>query len=191
MVKLGKIYTRTGDDGTTGLADGSRTNKDCFRVRAYGEVDEANSAIGVARLYVDNIELARSLARIQNDLFDLGADLSTPIQKDAQKKESKTLRIVQSQIDRLEQDLDMLNADLAPLKTFVLPGGSKPAAYLHLARAITRRSEREIVSMMREEAVNPLALKFANRLSDYLFVAARWCNMRGQMDVKWVPGGER
>jgi len=187
VVKLNKIYTRTGDDGSTGLADGSRTNKDCFRVKAYGEVDEANSAIGVARLYVDNVELDRSLARIQNDMFDLGADLSTPTMED----DSKALRIVQSQIDRLETELDALNADLAPLKTFVLPGGSKPAAYLHLARAISRRAEREIVSMMREETVNPLALKYANRLSDYLFVAARWCNVQGETDVKWVPGGQR
>ncbi len=187
MVKLNKIYTRTGDDGSTGLADGSRTNKDCFRVRAYGEIDEANSAIGVARIYVDNVELDRSLARIQNDLFDLGADLSTPALED----DSKALRIVQSQIDRLETELDALNADIAPLKTFVLPGGSKPAAYLHLARAITRRAEREIVAMMRDEDVNPLALKYTNRLSDYLFVAARWCNKQGRTDVKWVPGGER
>ena len=188
MVKLNKIYTRTGDDGSTGRSDGSRTNKDCFRVRAYGEVDEANSAIGVARLYVGNIDLDRSLARIQNDMFDLGADLSTPELKD---DDSKALRIVQSQVDRLETELDALNADLAPLKTFVLPGGSKPAAYLHLARAITRRAEREIVAMAREETVNPLALKYTNRLSDYLFVAARWCNTQGRTDVKWVPGKER
>lgn len=187
MVKLNKIYTRTGDDGSTGLADGSRTKKDCFRVKAYGEVDEANSALGVARLYVDNVELDRSLARIQNDMFDLGADLSTPTLKD----DGKALRIVQSQIDRLETELDALNADIAPLKTFVLPGGSEPAAYLHLARAITRRAEREIVAMAHDEEVNPLALKYINRLSDYLFVAARWCNMQGRTDVKWVPGGER
>ncbi len=191
MVKLGKIYTRTGDDGSTGLADGTRTNKDCFRVRAYGEVDEANSAIGVARLYVDNVELDRSLARIQNDMFDLGADLSTPILDDAKEQEGKALRIVQSQIDRLENELDALNADIAPLKTFVLPGGSAPAAHLHLARAITRRAEREIVAMMGEEEINPLALKYTNRLSDYLFVAARWCNAQGKTDVKWVPGKER
>lgn len=187
MVKLNKIYTRTGDDGSTGLSDGSRVEKDCFRVRAYGEVDEANSAIGVARLHIDHIELGRSLERIQNDLFDLGADLSTPTLDD----DSKALRIVQSQIDRLESDLDALNEDLAPLKTFVLPGGTPPAAYLHLARAITRRAEREIVCMARQEPINPLALKYANRLSDYLFVAARWCNAQGRTDVKWVPGGER
>ena len=191
MVKLNKIYTRTGDDGSTGLADGSRASKDCFRVRAYGEVDEANSAIGVARLHIDNIELERSLARIQNDMFDLGADLSTPTMEDAKEQESKTLRIVQSQIDRLETELDALNKDLAPLKTFVLPGGTPPAAYLHLARAITRRAEREIVTMAREETINPLALKYINRLSDFLFVAARWCNAQGETDVKWVPGGER
>lgn len=187
MVKLNKIYTRTGDDGSTGLADGTRTNKDCFRVKAYGEVDEANSAIGVARLYMDNVELDRSLERIQNDLFDLGADLSTPTMED----DSKALRIVQSQVDRLETELDALNADIAPLKTFVLPGGSKPAAYLHLARAISRRAEREIVAMAREEQVNPLALKYINRLSDYLFVTARWCNKQGRTDAKWVPGKER
>ncbi len=187
MVRLNKIYTRTGDDGTTGLADGSRTNKDCFRVRAYGEVDEANSAIGVARVHLDNIEIDKMLARIQNDLFDLGADLSTPI-KDGEKG---ALRIIESQIDRLEHDLDGLNADLAPLKTFVLPGGTPPAAYLHLARAITRRAERETVAMMREEEINPLALKYLNRLSDFLFVAARWCNEQGDKDVKWVPGGQR
>lgn len=187
MVKINKIYTRTGDDGSTGLADGSRVEKDCFRVRAYGEVDEANSAIGVARLHIDHIELGRSLERIQNDLFDLGADLSTPTLDD----DSKALRVVQSQVDRLELELDALNADLQPLKTFVLPGGSAPAAYLHLARAITRRAEREIVSMGKAEFVNPLALKYANRLSDYLFVAARWCNAQGAADVKWVPGGER
>ena len=191
MVKLNKIYTRTGDDGSTGLADGSRASKDCFRVRAYGEVDEANSAIGVARLHIDNIELERSLARIQNDMFDLGADLSTPTMEDAKEQESKALRIVQSQIDRLEIELDHLNKDLAPLKTFVLPGGTPPAAYLHLARAITRRAEREIVTMAREETINPLALKYINRLSDFLFVAARWCNAQGETDVKWVPGGER
>ena len=187
MVKLNKIYTRTGDDGSTGLADGSRASKDCFRVRAYGEVDEANSAIGVARLHIDNIELERSLARIQNDMFDLGADLSTPTMED----DSKALRIVQSQIDRLETELDALNKDLEPLKTFVLPGGTPPAAYLHLARAITRRAEREIVTMARDETINPLALKYINRLSDFLFVAARWCNAQGETDVKWVPGGER
>ncbi|MEE9348186.1 MAG: cob(I)yrinic acid a,c-diamide adenosyltransferase [Robiginitomaculum sp.] len=190
MVKLNKIYTRTGDDGSTGLSDGSRVSKDCFRVRAYGEVDEANSAIGIARLHAKGA-VAQSLTRIQNDLFDLGADLSTPELEDAKEQKSKALRIVQSQIDRLEAELDSLNADLAPLKTFVLPGGSKAAAHIHLARAITRRAEREMVSMAREESVNPLALKYINRLSDYLFVAARWCNDKGEADVKWIPGGER
>ncbi|MBL4870594.1 MAG: cob(I)yrinic acid a,c-diamide adenosyltransferase [Robiginitomaculum sp.] len=187
MVKLNKIYTRTGDDGSTGLADGSRVEKDCFRVKAYGEVDEANSAIGLARLHIDHIELGQSLSRIQNDLFDLGADLATPTLED----DSKALRVVQSQIDRLETELDHLNKDIAPLKTFVLPGGTPPAAYLHLARAITRRAEREIVTMARTETINPLSLKYINRLSDYLFVAARWCNNQGETDVKWVPGGER
>ena len=187
MVKLNKIYTRTGDDGTTGLADGSRVEKDCQRVRAYGEVDEANSALGVARIYLDHIDLDRVLARIQNDLFDLGADLATPPLDD----DDKALRIVQSQVDKLETDIDHYNSDLAALDSFVLPGGSEPAAHLHLARAITRRAEREIVYMARTESVNPLALKYINRLSDFLFVAARWCNRQGRADVKWVPGGER
>lgn len=169
------------------MADGSRVGKDCFRVRAYGEIDEANSALGVARLHVDNIALDHMLERIQNDMFDLGADLSTPTLED----DSKALRIVQSQIDRLERELDGLNADLSALDSFILPGGSAPAAYLHLARAITRRAEREITSMAREEQINPLALKYANRLSDFLFVAARWCNAQGETDVKWVPGGSR
>lgn len=187
MVKLNKIYTRTGDDGTTGLSDGSRVKKDCFRVRAYGEIDEANSALGVARLHVDNIALDRMLERIQNDLFDVGADLSTPTLED----DSMALRVVQSQIDRLEEELDLLNADLSPLNSFILPGGSVPAAYIHLARAITRRAEREITSMAGEESINPLALKYTNRLSDFLFVAARWCNTQGKTDVKWVPGANR
>lgn len=187
MVKLNKIYTRTGDDGSTGLADGSRVQKDSLRVKAYGEVDEANSALGMARLYVDNLSLDKMLERIQNDLFDLGADLATPEMED----DSMSLRIVQNQIDRLETELDGLNADLQPLNSFVLPGGSKPAAYLHLARAISRRAEREIVNAAREEDINPLAIKYINRLSDYLFVAARWCNNQGETDVKWIPGANR
>lgn len=187
MVKLNKIYTRTGDDGSTGLADGSRVDKDSLRVKAYGDVDEANSTLGVARLYVDHIGLDKMLERIQNDLFDLGADLATPEMED----DSMSLRIVQSQIDRLETELDGLNADISPLDSFVLPGGSKPAAYLHLARAITRRAEREVVSAAKTEDINPLAIKYINRLSDFLFVAARWCNDQGETDVKWVPGGNR
>lgn len=187
MVKLNKIYTRTGDDGSTGLADGSRVGKESLRVTAYGDVDEANSALGVARLYVDHLGLDKMLERIQNDLFDLGADLATPETKD----DSLSLRIVQNQIDRLESELDGLNADLSPLDSFVLPGGSKPSAYLHLARAITRRAEREVVSAAKTEKINPLAIKYINRLSDFLFVAARWCNDQGETDVKWVPGANR
>jgi len=187
MVKLNKIYTRTGDDGSTGLADGSRVDKDSLRVKAYGDVDEANSTLGVARLYIDHVGLNRMLERIQNDLFDLGADLATPEMED----DSMSLRIVQSQIDRLETELDGLNADLSALDSFVLPGGSKPAAYLHLARAITRRAEREVVSAAKSEQINPLAVKYINRLSDFLFVAARWCNDQGKSDVKWVPGANR
>lgn len=187
MVKLNKIYTRTGDDGTTGLVDGSRVRKDSSRVKAYGDVDEINSTIGVARLYIDHIELDHMLERIQNDLFDLGADLATPEMED----DTMSLRIVQNQIDRLETELDALNADLEPLNSFVLPGGHKPAAYLHLARAISRRAEREIVTALHEVKLNPLAVKYVNRLSDFLFVAARWCNDQGNSDVKWVPGANR
>ena len=187
MVKLNKIYTRTGDDGTTGLVDGSRVRKDTPRVKAYGDVDEVNSTLGIARLYVDNIDLDRMLERIQNDLFDLGADLATPEMDD----DTLSLRITQAQVDRLENELDALNADLEPLDSFVLPGGQTPAAYLHLARANSRRAEREVVTAMNTDKLNPLAVIYINRLSDFLFVAARWCNDQGKSDVKWVPGANR
>lgn len=187
MVRLNRIYTRTGDDGTTGLSDGSRAPKDSLRVTAYGEVDEVNSAIGLARTALTNLSLNKMLARIQNELFDLGADLATPERQD----DHVVLRIVQSQIDQLEKDLDTLNADLAPLDSFVLPGGNPPAAYLHLARAMTRRAERTLVGASRSENLNPLALAYMNRLSDFLFVAARWCNDQGEADVKWIPGASR
>lgn len=191
MVKLNKIYTKTGDDGTTGLTDGSRVDKDDVRVAAYGDVDEANSVIGMARLALENLQLDGYLAAVQNDLFDLGADLSTPLPETGAQDSEYALRMSQSQTDRVEGDLDTLNADLSPLNSFVLPGGHPPAAYLHLARTVTRRAERHMVTLSKHQAVNPYALTYINRLSDFLFVAARWCNDQGDADVKWVPGANR
>jgi len=191
MVKLNKIYTRTGDDGTTGLVDGSRLSKDALRVRAYGDVDETNSVIGLARLHLDNRELDDMLGRIQNDLFDLGADLATPLPSKGEADSEYALRMVEAQTTRLETELDALNADLAPLTSFVLPGGSAPAAYLHQARTVSRRAERICVGFAKTDAVNPHALTYLNRLSDFLFTAARWCNDQGKTDVLWVPGENR
>lgn len=191
MVKLNKIYTRTGDDGTTGLSDGSRVAKNSLRVTAYGDVDEANCAIGLARLHVDNAMLDGMLSRIQNDLFDLGADLATPQPKDGEQDEEWALRIIQSQIDRVEQDLDALNSDLQPLNSFVLPGGSAASAHLHLARTIVRRAERHAVALMADVPINALSVTYLNRVSDFLFVAGRWTNDMGRADVKWVPGENR
>lgn len=191
MVKLNKIYTRTGDDGTTGLVDGSRLLKDDIRVMAYGDVDEVNSIIGLVRVSLENQRLDTMLTRIQNDLFDLGADLATPLPTDGEKDLEYALRILPSQTDRLETELDTLNDDLSPLDSFVLPGGSPPAAYLHLARTVCRRAERRVVTLGKEQDINPAALKYLNRLSDFLFVAARWCNDQGESDVKWVPGANR
>lgn len=191
MVKLNKIYTRTGDDGTTGLVDGSRLGKDALRVRAYGDVDETNSVIGLVRLHLENRRLDDMFSRIQNDLFDLGADLATPLPKSGEADSKYALRMAASQTSRLESELDELNADLAPLNSFVLPGGHPPAAYLHQARTVCRRAERVCVALAKEDAVNPHALSYINRLSDFLFVAARWCNDQGEADVKWVPGKNR
>lgn len=191
MVKINKIYTRTGDDGSTGLVDGSRLPKDALRVRAYGDVDETNSVIGLVRLYLDNARLDAMLGRIQNDLFDLGADLATPLPEAGQADSEYALRMVAAQTVRLETELDALNADIAPLTSFVLPGGSQPAAYLHQARTVSRRTERVCVALANEEAINPQALTYLNRLSDFLFTAARWCNQQGQTDILWVPGENR
>ena len=176
MVKLNKIYTRTGDDGSTGLVDGSRLGKDALRVRAYGDVDETNSVIGLVRLHLENQTLDKMLSRIQNDLFDLGADLATPLPKKGEADSEYALRMVAAQTSRLEKELDDLNADLEPLNSFVLPGGHAPAAYLHQARTVCRRAERVCVALAAEDKVNPDALSYLNRLSDFLFVAARWCN---------------
>jgi cob(I)alamin adenosyltransferase len=191
MVKLNRIYTRTGDQGQTGLGDGRRVPKDSLRVAMMGTVDEANGVIGIARLEALNLgegEPADSLLRIQNDLFDLGADLCVP----AAEGESGGLRIVPSQIDRLEREIDVMNEALAPLTSFILPGGAGAAAYLHLARTVVRRAEREGWALAAEESVNPAALKYLNRLSDHLFVLARWINAKtGAGDVLWKPGAER
>ena len=191
MVKLNKIYTRTGDDGSTGLVDGSRLSKNDIRVRAYGDVDETNSVIGLVRLHLENLRLDDMLSRIQNDLFDLGADLATPLPKEGEADSEYALRMVDAQATRLEEELDALNSDLEPLTSFVLPGGSPPATYLHQARTVCRRAERVCVALAAEQPINPAALTYLNRLSDFLFVAARWCNDQGETDVKWVPGANR
>jgi|SRR5579871_2532685 len=192
MVVLNKIYTRTGDDGTTGLATGERVVKWSPRVETYGAVDEANSAIGMARLHsAQDLELDAILARIQNDLFDLGADLATP---EREKPLAFTpLRIAPQQIGRLEGEIDAINAAIPPLDSFVLPGGAPLAAHLHLARTITRRAERlaAYLSSLPEEKVSPHAIGYLNRLSDLLFVAARRANGNGAGDVKWIPGANR
>jgi cob(I)alamin adenosyltransferase len=191
MVKLDKIYTRGGDLGESGLTGGSRRSKADIRFAAIGAVDEANSAIGIARCHAaasngGETDLDVLLARIQNDLFDLGADLSTP---DESRKSEGALRVVAAQVERLEQEIDAMNGALAPLTSFVLPGGSRLAAHLHLARAIVRRAEREMVALAVKENVNPQALAYINRLSDHLFVMARVANDGGARDVLWVPGG--
>ena len=188
MVKLNKIYTRTGDDGTTGLVDGSRCPKHSARIAAMGKVDEANSAIGLAAVMMTGAPGAE-ITRIQNDLFDLGADLATPGEDFAPSE--MVLRIVPTQVDWLEARIDAHNAGLAPLTSFILPGGSELAARLHIARATTRAAERAMVALAAEDAVNPAALAYINRLSDYLFVLARVLNDNGRMDVKWVPGANR
>ncbi|XHE15428.1 cob(I)yrinic acid a,c-diamide adenosyltransferase [Agrobacterium deltaense] len=192
MVKLNKIYTRTGDKGTTALVSGPRRLKHDLRVEAYGTVDETNSAIGVARLHTGGMEkLDAMLFRIQNDLFDLGADLATPETDEPPAYEP--LRIVESQVTRLENEIDDLNATLEPLTSFVLPGGNAAAANLHLARTMCRRAERLMVelSVTEAEIVSPAAIKYANRLSDFLFVAARFANDAGKADILWVPGKNR
>lgn len=189
MVKLNKIYTRTGDEGMTGLVDGSRVAKTDPRLAAMGDVDEANSAIGVAIVAIGAGDMAAALTRIQNDLFDLGADLATP--GDDLAPSEMTLRIVALQVARLEDEIDAMNANLSPLTSFVLPGGSAGAAALHLARAICRRAERSAVAAAQAMPINPLALAYVNRLSDYLFVAARAVNQDGPGDVMWVPGASR
>lgn len=192
MVKLNKIYTRTGDDGTTGLVSGPRRLKSDMRVEAYGTVDETNSVIGLARLHTtDQPDLDAMLARIQNDLFDLGADLAAP--DTGEPLEYEPLRIIDSQVQRIEQEIDALNATLDPLRSFILPGGSPAAAWLHLARTVARRAERHMVELSKREGetVSRAAIEYINRLSDFLFVAARHTNDGGKADILWVPGKNR
>jgi cob(I)alamin adenosyltransferase len=192
MVKLNKIYTRTGDDGTTGLVDGSRLPKHAARMEAIGAVDEANSALGLAAVALADGEFAAPLYRIQNDLFDLGADLATPAGEDDDFAPSEmVLRIVAAQVAWLESAIDEANARLEPLTSFVLPGGSDAAARLHVARASVRRAERAMTAMAAQMPTNSEALAYTNRLSDYLFVLARVANDDGRADVKWVPGANR
>jgi len=187
MVMLNRIYTKTGDKGETALGDGTRVSKTALRIAAYGTVDEANAAIGIARLHTKG-DLDVMLARIQNDLFDLGADLCVP---ETAKRSQGRLRVSEAQVERLEREIDEMNASLKPLASFVLPGGSVAAAYLHLARVVVRRAERLIVELANEEKINPAALRYANRLSDHLFVASRYANDRGARDVLWTPGANR
>jgi cob(I)alamin adenosyltransferase len=192
MVVLNRIYTRTGDDGTTALGTGERRPKHDLRIAAFGTVDETNAALGLVRLHTAaEPKIDAMLARIQNDLFDLGADLCAPEASAGGGRER--LRIVDAQVNRLEQEIDLLNKDLAPLRSFVLPGGSAAAAYLHLARTVCRRAERLMVELASRpgEKVSAPALKYINRLSDFLFVASRSLNDKGARDVLWVPGANR
>ena len=192
MVKLNKIYTRTWDDGTTGLGTGARRKKYDLRIAAYGTIDEANAAIGIARLYTGaDASLDAALERIQNDLFDVGADLCTPDQGNG--PGGARLTVTDKQVAWLESEIDRLNADLSPLRSFVLPGGSAAAAYLHLARTVCRRAERLVAELKdtKGESVTAELLQYVNRLSDYLFVASRHANDKGARDVLWKPGQNR
>jgi cob(I)alamin adenosyltransferase len=193
MVVLNRIYTRTGDAGTTALGTGERRPKFDLRIDAYGTVDEANSTIGIARLTTqsDHPDVDAMLLRIQNDLFDLGADLCTP--DTGKKLDYEPLRIISSQVERLEREIDMLNATLSPLQSFVLPGGTPAAAALHVARTVTRRAERLMVQLetIPNEHVGQPALRYINRLSDFLFVASRYVNAKGVGDILWTPGQNR
>ena len=190
MVVLNKIYTKTGDAGETALGNGARVAKHAMRVTAYGTVDELNSFLGVARLEAKG-ELDQALSRIQNDLFDLGADLCRPdMEKDAE-SEYPPLRMVNAQVSRLESEIDAMNAMLEPLRSFILPGGSALSAHLHVCRTVARRAERLAVELATMEAINPAAVKYLNRLSDWFFVAARIANNNGKDDVLWVRGANR
>lgn len=192
MVKLNKIYTKTGDDGTTGLVDGSRLAKNAPRMAAIGDVDELNSTLGLAICEITDNALVQTLRIVQNDLFDLGADLATPAAEgDDFAPSQMVLRMVPAQVQRLETEIDAVNAGLDPLTSFILPGGAKAAAAVHCARAIARRAERTCVAAAQEMAINPQALAYINRLSDYLFVLGRALNNGGKDDILWVPGASR
>jgi len=187
MVTLNRIYTKTGDKGETALGDGTRVPKFALRISAYGTVDEANAAIGVARLHATG-DLGDMLGRIQNDLFDVGADLCLP---ETAKRSEGRLRVSDSQVSRLETEIDRMNEQLAPLNSFVLPGGTALAAYLHVARTIVRRAERLITELATHEKLNPALIQYVNRLSDHLFVTSRAANENGKRDVLWTPGANR
>jgi cob(I)alamin adenosyltransferase len=195
MVRLNKIYTRTGDKGETGLVDGSRLPKHAPRMAAIGDVDELNSAIGVALTHAMPAEQQAMLARIQNELFDLGADFATPVDPELGGEDfaptEMSLRIVADQVERLEAEIDAMNEALQPLRSFILPGGDPAAAAIHLARAIARRAERAAVAATQTIALNPLGLAYVNRLSDHLFVMARFLNLCAQGDILWQPGATR
>jgi cob(I)alamin adenosyltransferase len=194
MVVLNRIYTRTGDDGTTALGTGERRKKYDLRIACYGTIDETNAALGIVRLYTpQDAEIDAMLGRIQNDLFDLGADLCTPATGKGKGPGGARLTVTEAQVTRLEAEIDRLNAKLAPLRSFVLPGGTPAAAHLHIARTICRRAERMMAELADQagEDVSPAALKYANRLSDFLFVASRYANQKGAGDVLWVPGENR
>ncbi|HNB25789.1 MAG TPA: cob(I)yrinic acid a,c-diamide adenosyltransferase [Alphaproteobacteria bacterium] len=195
MVQLTRIYTKSGDKGTTALGTGKRVPKHDLRVAAYGAVDEANAFVGVARLHTRGsepqfAEADAMLARIQNDLFDLGADLCAPVSSDDEYRDQR-LRMSETQVERLEREIDRMNAELAPLNSFVLPGGSPAAAHLHVARTVSRRAEREITRLAAADTVTPAAIRYINRLSDHLFVLSRWLNDKGRQDVLWTPGANR
>jgi len=192
MVVLNRIYTRTGDDGTTALGNGERRKKYDLRIACYGTVDETNAAIGMVRLHTsDDAEINAILGRVQNDLFDLGADLCSPAR--AEEPDGARLTVTEAQVTRLEAEIDQLNAELRPLRSFVLPGGTSAAAHLHVARTVCRRAERMMAELADRpgEQVSPAALKYVNRLSDLLFVASRHVNQGGRGDVLWVPGQNR
>jgi cob(I)alamin adenosyltransferase len=189
MVRLNRIYTRTGDAGETGLVDGSRIAKDHPRAQAIGDVDELNSAIGLAVEHIDDGDAKAMLGRVQNELFDLGADIATPGEDFAPSE--MVLRVVQSQVDRLEAEIDAMNEGLEPLRSFILPGGGKAAAHIHLARTIARRAERSVVTAARNDSLNPLARIYLNRLSDHLFVLGRLLAKQEGGDILWQPGATR
>lgn len=182
MVKLNKIYTKIGDKGSTQLGDGKMVNKDSLRVDAYGSVDEANATIGLSILRT-NIKIKKILKIVQNDLFDLGADLCIPDKKNTQK-----LKITKDRVDYIEEKIDNFNKELSSLNSFILPGGSESSTYLHIARTVTRRAERKIVALSKKEKINPITIIYLNRLSDLLFVLARYTNNKGKKDILWEPG---
>jgi cob(I)alamin adenosyltransferase len=191
MVTLSKIYTKTGDSGETSLGDGNRVPKHSLRVSAYGTVDETNATVGLAKLYADRTLISTQLSVIQNDLFDLGADLCRPDQEKDSEAQYQPLRMTGNQVNRLETEIDLMNKNIEPLRSFILPGGSKLAAHLHLCRTVSRRAERLTVELSNNETVNAHSIQYLNRLSDWFFVASRVANSNGKDDILWVPGANR